>query len=512
MAGSVPILKTKRLILKNISEEDTEKIVLWRSDPEVYKFFVSPHVITKEEHLNWYKNKYLKDENRYDWMASDVNGQSIGVFGIRRDTDSEIVEISYILAPEKKGVGYAKEAVQSVIDFLRRKWNCKFIAANIHKNNKDSIRFAISLGMKLYKNQGAFCEYRMKIDYKMSSPLKIYIRADGNAIIGMGHIMRCLSIANQLKKLNVEVIFITADDEVKDIIEDKGFKNITLGSEWNDMEGELAVFTNLIKKSNVDIILVDSYYITAQYMNELKKVSKICYINDFNKLKFYVDILVNYNIYADASKYDKELYGCKCIGVEYVPLRDEFLKKTVRRFTGIKNIFITSGGTDEYNITDHVLEKFLNNKDFLNYNYYCIIGKFNKNIQQLKDRYKKYKNVHLLNNVSEISEYMMNCDIAITAGGFTCYELCACGIPAVIYTLADNQIGIAKTFSEQKIISWVGDIRVDTKKCIENMKVEINKLNDKLNWEKRSKLMQSVVDGKGAARIAQCLIDYLKNK
>ena len=511
MAVNVPILKTKRLILRNISEKDTENIVLWRSDPEVYKFFVSPHIITKEEHLNWYKNKYLTDENRYDWMALDVNGQSIGVFGIRRDTDSDIAEISYILAPDKRGMGYAKEAVQELIVFLKNIWKCKYATANIHENNKDSIRFAVSLGMKLYKNNGMFCEYRMVINNKKSGNKKIYIRADGNAIIGMGHIMRCLSIANQLKKFNIDVTFITADNEVKDIIENEGFDNICLDTMWNSMEDELSDFCHIIKENEVNIVIIDSYYITKKYMKELRKYSTTCYLDDFNSLDFYTDILINYNIYADLSRYDSKLYRCICMGVDFVPLRDEFLKNKERSFRGIKNILITSGGTDEYNVIGNILESFFNNREFNKYNYYCIIGKFNRNIHQLKDKYKKYKNVHLLNGISNISKYMMDCDIAVTAGGSTCYELCACGIPAVMYTLADNQIGIAKTFSEKKIISWMGDIRVDAKKCIENMEVEINQLNDKLNWEKRSKLMQTLVDGKGAYRIAECLNEYIES-
>ena len=39
-----------------------------------------------------------------------------------------------------------------------------------------------------------------------------------------------------------------------------------------------------------------------------------------------------------------------------------------------------------------------------------------------------------------MSEVMKYCDIAITAGGSTMYELCACGVPMITYAFADNQL------------------------------------------------------------------------
>lgn len=144
---TVPVLKTARLYLRGIAEEDTHAIVALRSDPNVYKFFVLPHQITDKEHLTWYKNNYLYNDNRIDWIAFDTTDNLVGVFGVKRETkDSKEAEVSYILSPEQYGKGYAAEAVLQLIQFCKNEWNCDSVIAEVHNENVVSIRFAERLG------------------------------------------------------------------------------------------------------------------------------------------------------------------------------------------------------------------------------------------------------------------------------------------------------------------------------------------------------------------------------
>lgn len=159
----VPILQTSRLTLRGITEEDTYVIVALRSDPNVYKYFVSPHQITEEEHLAWFKNNYIFNEDRIDWIAFDVVGNLVGVFGVKREiNNSKEAEVSYILSPEQYGKGYASEAIKRLIQFCREEWKCAFVTAEVHENNIDSIRFAEKLDFKLEAKNGVFLFYKRK--------------------------------------------------------------------------------------------------------------------------------------------------------------------------------------------------------------------------------------------------------------------------------------------------------------------------------------------------------------
>ena len=71
----VPSLKTKRLTLSEITEEDAQVIMDLRNDPEVFTYFLNPHALELEEHLKWFHNTYEKDPDRFDWLGRDENGK-----------------------------------------------------------------------------------------------------------------------------------------------------------------------------------------------------------------------------------------------------------------------------------------------------------------------------------------------------------------------------------------------------------------------------------------------------
>ena len=101
---------------------------------------------------------------------------------------------------------------------------------------------------------------------------------------------------------------------------------------------------------------------------------------------------------------------------------------------------------------------------------------------------------------------MREADLAVSAGGTTLYELCAVGTPAISYAIADNQLENVKKFEEDRLIAYAGDIRKDH--VIDHI-IDYLKIYD-LNWQirqERSLKVQKLVDGKGALRIANALMD-----
>ena len=54
--------------------------------------------------------------------------------------------------------------------------------------------------------------------------MKVLIRADANKTVSMGHVMRCLSIADALKSMGASVLFVCAGSDAKELINKRGFE------------------------------------------------------------------------------------------------------------------------------------------------------------------------------------------------------------------------------------------------------------------------------------------------
>ena len=158
MISKVMEFKTERLIIRGIRDVDASKIVEWRSDYNVYRFFKNPHKITIEEHLSWFNSIYLYDNNRFDFICIEKSSNNkIGVCGMV--IKENVAEINYLIAKEAQHRGYAGEAVKALIDCIRDICSIDKIIAEIHEDNVSSISLVKKLGFTPLSVDGSFVKY-----------------------------------------------------------------------------------------------------------------------------------------------------------------------------------------------------------------------------------------------------------------------------------------------------------------------------------------------------------------
>jgi len=329
----------------------------------------------------------------------------------------------------------------------------------------------------------------------------IAIRVDGNPQIATGHVMRCLSIANGLKKAGQKPIFIVADDNSEQLIQPYGYPIINLHTEWNNLDSEISQITAVLNQHHITKLIVDTYFVTETYLSSLEKICPVIYIDDLNLFRYPVSAVVNYNIYAFDIPYQEIYQGTKTkllLGPQYAPLREEFqnLKPCIR--DAVRKILITVGGSDRYNIAGKILREVTADERFSGIEFHVVAGRLNPHIAELREMALVNPLIHIHQNVTEMAQLMLSCDLAVTAGGSTMYELCACGIPSVCFAWADNQLMSVKAFSEKGIVPSAGDIRRGEVRCIGKIiECLYGLLGDKELRERRSCLMRDVVDGMG---------------
>ena len=333
----------------------------------------------------------------------------------------------------------------------------------------------------------------------------ILIRTDANEYIGLGHLMRCMSVATALRTRKKQVIFATSDNSGTELIRQNGFESVCLNIRWDKLEGELPLLLDIINRYSIKLVLIDSYYVTDEYFKILSSHVELAYFDDMNKSVWMVDCLINYNIFAASYDYsDYQKAGIKLfLGPRFAPLRDEFRHLCMHECKSqVTDVFISAGGSDPAGITETLIKTICKKRKEIIF--HVIIGSLNSKIEMIKAL--PYENIVLHIDEKKISEIMTKCDIAISAAGTTLYELCSCGVPTITYSIADNQIIAAEQFDKLGIMMNAGDCR-NEENFLNKLETEFDKL---LCYEdlrrKYSDSMQNLVDGNGADRIAEELI------
>lgn len=345
-------------------------------------------------------------------------------------------------------------------------------------------------------------------------------RVDSSPKIGMGHLMRCLALANDLKKRGFECYFICRNFEGNGSqhVISNGFKllllsndNVVAEDSWlgvpveQDVKDTISVLAN----KPADWLIIDHYDIDQQWeagiRSEFSNI-KILVIDDLVNRRHDCDILLDQTYgrsqkeYSDLISPDAEY----CLGTGYALLRSEF--KELREKTAgrrkpqgdICHILVTLGGGDSRQTVQIIGEAFKKLADEHLFSATVIIG--NTPDELLADYDIPSHEIECVKFSNNVASEMAKADIAIGAGGGTSWERCCLGLPTVVLTMADNQIEISKILHEKKV-----GISVNTNVAEISTAVKIL-LVDQVLRSKMRKNAADLCDGNGVARVVSKII------
>ena len=349
----------------------------------------------------------------------------------------------------------------------------------------------------------------------------IFIRTDSNAKIATGHMMRCLTIAKELRTLGETVTFLVSDCESEKLLFDEDFNYEVLDTKWDDLntDDEISKMKAILEEAINPVLFVDSYFASNEYYVALKPYAKIACFDDFFDEKYDVDLLINYSIFHDMYDYESRYAASetKClIGPEYVPLRRQFVEeKKTRAFTKDSlDILVMCGGGDIHNVLaglcEYGIREGLISDETVGFQnvFHIIVGAYNPNIERLRELASKYPQIKLYENVSNIASMMAECDVLVSAASTVLYEACAMGIPTVFFCMADDQVNDAKYFVRDASFLYAGDVRENKSKCLANVFSSISDLKENPTFIRQiSKKSRALVDGLGAKKIAEEIIN-----
>ena len=314
--------------------------------------------------------------------------------------------------------------------------------------------------------------------------MKVAIRVDSSTMIGSGHLMRCLTLAEQMRKeKNAEVHFISRDLEgnLHGKIKDAGFllhvmphhsidKSLGGYDAWLTVPQDVdAAETKDILRTlgKVERLVVDNYALDIDWEHEMRPFTdEIFVIDDLANRKHDCDILLDQNFYLNREKRYGGLVpnGCKLLlGPRHALLREEFseARKHLRKRDGrLQNILVFYGGSDLTNETMKALRAlrvFHEMKPEMTVD--VIVGASNPHQEEVRTfcdtaDVRDWITYHC--QVDNMAEYMARANLAFGAGGATTWERCFLELPAIVTTVAENQEKTTEDCAAAGYITYLG--------------------------------------------------------
>ncbi len=339
-------------------------------------------------------------------------------------------------------------------------------------------------------------------------PETLLIRADASPLIGAGHVMRCLALAQAWRKEGRQAHFVgrVDSDALRQRIQEAGCGFIALGevSLAVDLPETLTCFRRL----EASWLVLDGYPFDSAYQLGLKQAGvRVLVVDDYHHLaQYHADMVLNQNIGAEAFDYGLGPQGRTLAGCRYVLLRPEFsnVRLDDMRAKGAHlRLLVTLGGADPENVTAIVLDALalLQPRDF---QVRVVVGPANPHVDRLRRQAEGLGDFVEIVLGADMPLEMQWADFAITAAGSTCWELMFMGVPLACLVLADNQAGIAQGLQAAQAAVSLGRAEGHDARSLAESLVPF--LADPEKRHRLSLRARGMVDGRGASRVVACML------
>jgi len=332
--------------------------------------------------------------------------------------------------------------------------------------------------------------------------VKLLIRADADPVMGTGHVMRCLALAQAWQEEGGEVGFLTAAQEpvLWARLRQEGLEPVVLPDKT-----EFAATLAAIARERPDWVVLDGYHFTPAQQRQVKELgARLLVIDDYAHLvHYYADLVLNQNFGAEKLPYQGEPYSRFLLGPAFALLRREF-RRHAHRFPKVlpvaTKLLITLGGADPHNYTLKILNA-LNQLDYP-LEVRVVLGPQNPHRSALHAAAPAVRYaLRFYEAVEDMPALMSWADAAVAAGGSTVWELCYLGLPSLLGIIADNQENSVNNLARGGYVLSVGHLQeIPSEKLGEAIKelVENQELRKALRWRCRA-----LVDGRGAHRVLE---------
>lgn len=285
--------------------------------------------------------------------------------------------------------------------------------------------------------------------------MKVAIRADASVSIGTGHIMRCLTLAEELRKCGAQITFycVAYEGNLIDFIRHNGYECVVLDT------------MDAVIPNTGAWLVVDHYQLDYKWEKQMSyQFDKIFVIDDLADRRHTCDILLDQNLFPEPEKRYSKFVPHKCqlfLGPCYALLRREFWiakKKLHRSYSNVNTILVSFGGTDPTGETRRFLS-WWNEQDrkIFNQKLIVVIGQRCSDKEMILQLGERMPNIEVHVQTNRMAELISKADIGVGAGGASIWERCYLGLPTAVVIVADNQRLVSKEAAAAGAVLLLGE-------------------------------------------------------
>lgn len=352
--------------------------------------------------------------------------------------------------------------------------------------------------------------------------------------IGTGHVMRCLTLANELSGKGVICTFVCREHkghliemirehgfEATGLPDDPGFESPCVSKSDDDFPAHYSWLgaeypadaeqtKKAIRSAKVDWLIVDHYGLDSRWENAMRdSCVRLMVIDDLADRKHDCDLLLDQNYFNFGGDRYHGLIPPHCLrllGPEYALLREEFSKvlNSLRHRDGfVRRLLIFFGGTDPDNLTGKAIQA-LNCSELDKLVVDVVIGLSNPYRQKLCEQIRKRPLTQLHVQTQQMAKLLNAADLVVGAGGTNTWERLVLGVPSIIVTIGNNQEEFSQDLHEISALTLLGKSSEVTTSQIRD--AICLSLNSKSRNKAQSGVGKNLVNSQGSKVVVEIML------